>query len=224
MTRPIAQRGFSLVEVVIATAIMAVVVAETYGVFYAQEQTRSIVTSLGERDQELRGSLLRMSREISMAFISDHFDRKRFRDRPTFFTGKGGGNDDTLMFTSMAHQRLYTGAKESDQAVFEYKLENDPDDPSKRALVRRVKAIIDEDPDRGGDKQVLATDITGFDVEYWDEKKREWKREWDTTRSDQATALPTRVRVTLLIKDNKGGNELRYSTQASVAMPTPLAF
>lgn len=208
----------------ITTAIMVVVVALTYGVFAAQETTRERVLALGERDQELRAALLRMAREISMAFISDHFDRKRFRDRPTFLTGKEFGKDDTLLFTSMAHQRLYQGAKESDQAVFEYKLANDPDLPGKRSLIRRVKPIIDEEPDRGGIEQVMATDIAGLDFEYWDEKRQEWKRDWDTTRSDQAQALPTRVRISLYVKDPRGKEELRYTTQTSVAMPTPINF
>jgi general secretion pathway protein J len=61
----------------------------------------------------------RMVREISAAFVSDHYDTRRYRDqndRPTNFIGAR----DRLLFTSMAHQRLYADAKESDQMVVEY--------------------------------------------------------------------------------------------------------
>ena len=51
--------------------------------------------------------------------MSDRYDPKRYRDqndRPTNFIGER----DRLLFTSFAHQRLYTDAKESDQMVVEY--------------------------------------------------------------------------------------------------------
>ena len=35
-----------------------------------------------------RVALTRIARELSMAFLSDHFDSKRFRERPTLFVGR----------------------------------------------------------------------------------------------------------------------------------------
>src|SRR5213076_2081632 len=46
-----------------------------------------------------------------------------------------------LTLTSFAHQRLHVDAKESDQAVFDYRLDRDSN--GKRSLFRRVKSQID---------------------------------------------------------------------------------
>ena len=58
-------------------------------------------------------------RELSMAFLSDNYDTNRYRDPPTLFAGR----DDELLFSTMAHERLYQDARESDQAIVEYTVE-----------------------------------------------------------------------------------------------------
>ena len=105
-----------------------------------------VVRQQDERYGAARLALARIAREVSMAFLSENWDANRYRDRVTLFVGR----EDELLFTTLAHVRLYRDVKESDQAVVEYRLDADPDHPSERALFRREKARLDDEPDRGG--------------------------------------------------------------------------
>jgi general secretion pathway protein J len=217
------RKGFTLLEVMIAVAVLAMIGAITYKAFDGAYDLKRRIESAEDRDQTLRGALQRIGREVSMTFLSEHYDRKRFRERPTFFKLKDGRGEADLMITSFAHERLHLDAKESDQAVFHYKLERDQAGTS--SLFRRVKPVLDEEPDRGGEKAVLAEDIVRFSVQAWDPKDREWRDEWDSnspSRNGQVL-IPPRVKISLTIKDEQG-KEKTWSTQARIVLGSPLDF
>jgi general secretion pathway protein J len=197
--------------------------ALTFKSFDSAYDLKQRVERAEDRDQTVRAALDRISREVSMTFLSEHYDRNRFRERPTLFKLKDGRGEANLTVTSFAHERLHIDAKESDQAVFQYKLENDDD--GKRSVFRRVKPQIDEEPDRGGERAVLADDVLRFTVQAWDPKAREWRDEWDSNSADRngQVLVPPRVRIALTIKDEQG-KEKTWSTQARIVLGQPLDF
>jgi general secretion pathway protein J len=211
-------RGFSLLEVMIAIAITAVIGAMAAGVLQQVDHAASVAREQGERYAGARLALTRLSREVSMAFLSEHYDRSRFRDRPTLFKGE----EDKLLFTTMAHVRLVQDARESDQAVVEYLVERDPAS-GEDALYRREKVRLDDEPDRGGRKDLVATHVKKLSLQYWDLKRKEWVREWSTRTPEKLNELPTRVRVELELKLADGRTE-KFTTQARVAITAPLEF
>jgi len=217
------RRGFTLLEVMIAVAVLAMIGAVTWKSFDGAYDLKQRVEKAEDRDQTVRAALDRIAREVSMTFLSEHYDRKRFRERPTFFKLKDGRGEADLMISSFAHERLHVDAKESDQAVFQYKLQTD--DEGKRSLFRRVKPQFDEDPERGGEQAVLANDVLKFSVEAWDPKDREWREEWDSNSPQRSggALVPPRVRIALTIKDEQG-KEKTWSTQARIVLNQPLDF
>ncbi len=216
MIRP--ARGFSLLEVMIAVAITAVIGGMAAGVYQQIDHAASAARDQGERYAGARLALTRLSRELSMAFLSEHYDKDRFRDRPTLFKGE----EDKLLFTSMSHVRLVQDAKESDQSVLEYLVERDPA-TGEDALYRREKVRIDDEPDRGGRKDLVATHVKQLSLRYWDLKRKEWVREWSTRNPERLNELPTRVRIELEIRLADGRTE-KFTTQARVAITAPLDF
>jgi general secretion pathway protein J len=216
-------RGFTLLEVMIAVAVLAMIGGLTYKSFDGAYDLKQRIEKAEERDQTVRAALDRIAREVSMTFLSEHYDHKRFRERPTFFKLKDGRSEATLLITSFAHERLHVDAKESDQAVFEYKL--DRDDDGNRSLYRRVKPQIDEESERGGEKAVLADNVLKFTVEAWDPKDREWRPDWNSNGADRngQILIPPRVKIALTIKDEQG-KEKTWSTQARIVLGQPLDF
>jgi len=215
--------GFTLLEVLIAVAVLGMIGAVTWKAFDGAYDLKSRVERAEERDQTARAALERMSREVSMTFLSEHYDHKRFRTRPTFFRLRDGRGEADLMFTSFAHERLHLDAKESDRAVFQYRLERDEN--GTMSIFRRVKPHIDEEPDRGGEKALLAEDVIRFTVQVWEPKDREWRDEWDTSSATRAgqLLLPPRVKIAITLKDEQG-KERTWSTQARIALDSPLEF
>ncbi len=201
--------------------MMGGLVWATFGPSYALKEA---VEAQADRDIEIRGAVDRMAREISMAFLSNDYDKVRYRQMITFFSGvHNAGDRDTLTFTSLSHQRLYENAFESDQSLIQYKVVEDPD-PEKSGqldLVRREKTVIDDEPDRGGDEEILCENIQGLRLRYWDPVKKEWVEDWNTQDVDRANTLPFRVEITLLVGE-AGDTPTAYPTQTWLYLPQPL--
>jgi len=211
--------GFTLLEVVIAMTITAAIGVMTIGAFRQVDRAHEMARDQGDRFAGARLALSRLSREVSMAFVSEHYDRNRLRDRPTLFVGR----EDELLFCTFAHERLERDVRESDESVVEYTLDSDPDHSGERALFRREKPRIDEEPDRGGRKDLVADHLASFRIQYWDPKKGDWVREWSTRSVDHASDLPTRVRFELELKLS-GERTVKLSTEARIALTRPLDF
>ncbi len=212
-------RGFTLLEVIIAMAITAAIGAMTLGAFRQVDRAGEIARAQGDRYAAARLALTRLTRETSMAFLSEHYDRSRLRERPTLFQGR----EDELLFTTFAHQRLARDARESDQAVVEYTLAADPEHPGQEALFRREKPRIDEEPERGGRRDLVADHVSGFRIRYWDARRKDWVREWSTRSTERAAELPSRVRFELELTLADGRTE-RFTTEARIALTRPLDF
>jgi general secretion pathway protein J len=216
---PAKSKGFTLMEVLIALAITAAMGAMMLGTFRQVDRAHELVRDQADRYGGARLALSRMAREVSMAFISDHFDVGHVSERPTLFVGK----EDDLLFCTFAHERLARDARESDQAVVQYTLENDPDHPGERALFRREKTHVDEEPASGGRKDLVFDQLSALRFAYWDPKKSDWVREWSTRTGDHANDLPTRVRFELELKLPDGRTE-KLSTEARIALTRSLTF
>ncbi len=215
-------RGFTLIEVVVAVGITAMMGVLIGAAFQSGYRTKELVEAEADHYRALRTGTERMVREVSAAFVSDHYDTRRFRDqndRPTNFIG----TRDRLLFTTMAHQRLYADAKESDQMVVEYYAKSAPaaGGQSRINLVRREDSILDDRIDRGGTEDVLVENIKRIDFAYWDSDKKDWVDEWDTRRIEKKSILPVRVRISINSLD-ENGREARYVTQARIVLNTEI--
>jgi general secretion pathway protein J len=210
-----AERGFSLMEVMIAATVTAMMGGLAWASMHTAFEAKEMVEQEAERTRQIRSGLTRIAREVSMAFLSPHFDSKRYRgdntDRPTFFTGQ----KDRLFFTSFSHQRLMRDAKESDQCVLEYRLGRDPDDKRSQSILRRVKTVLDDQSDRGGSEDVLVDHVKELNFDFWDPKKREWVHEWDTRRNDHPDDLPDLVRIQIVVSDERGKDQ-KFSTESRI--------
>ena len=211
-------RGFTLVEVLIAMGIVAVMAVMTIGSMSGIDRASSAARDQDARYAAARLALHRLGRELSMAFLSDNYDTRRFRDPLTLFVGR----DDELLFTTMAHVRLYRDAKESDQSIVEYKLDSDPEHPGERALFRREKPRIDDEPDRGGRKDLVADHVTALRLQYWDAKRKDWVREWTTRSVEHGKELPPRVRIELEMTLADQRTE-KFVTEARIELTKPLS-
>jgi general secretion pathway protein J len=220
----VGKRGFTLLEIIVAVAITAMIGATIAAAFTSGFRAKELVESEAEQYRGIRTSLDRMVREIGAAFVSDRYDQRRYRDqndRPTNFIGAR----DRLLFTSLAHQRLYSDAKESDQMVVEYTVRSSTKKGAhgQQDLMRRENPNLygEDKMDRGGAEDVLLEDVKRIEFSYWDSDLKDWVNEWDTRRLEKKSILPTRVRMTL-IRADENGHEQRYVTETRIMLNTEI--
>lgn len=218
------RRGFTLLEVMIAASILAVMGAIVFGSFGRAYKQKEDIEAADDRYAQARTAMDRMAAEISVAFLSEHYDRKRYQQRPTLFKGEDKSGQDQLTFSALANERFEQDAKVSDQTVVRYFVDRDRSANNKfESLYRRVNPIIDEDAERRGTRQVLCENVKHLDFKYWDATKNEWVEEWDASRPERNGVLPERVKITLGILDDEG-KERKFTTQTRIMLQRSLDF
>jgi general secretion pathway protein J len=215
------KQGFTLLEIILAVAILSLVGTMIYGGFSQTALNKARVEEDVDRSRIVNMTLERMVRELSMAFVSTHVNPSLdLRVMQTAFVGKDNGKDDRIDFTSFSHRRLYRNAHESDQNEISYFVTEDPDEPGVSVLARREQNRIDSDPRRGGKSQILIEGVEEFNLEYFDPLLSDWVQTWNTQDIlAQPNRLPTQVRIRLAVKDprHRGATEV-FGTRVSIPL------
>jgi general secretion pathway protein J len=221
-----ASRGFTLLEVLVSLAILAMVASLIYGAFDGMTKTKAGLQYMDDRYHQGRVALSRLSRDLASAYVSLHTGPPTTQfPRTTTFTGKNNGNHDRIDFVAFSHIRFAKDSHESDQAEVGYFLSQDPARPGKVDLARREASLIDDKGTMGGVVNVLAEDVDSFDVLYLDALSNTWVDSWDSAQAaEQLGRLPAQVRISLVLRGGPGGEPIRFATTVDVHMQTPLGF
>jgi general secretion pathway protein J len=217
------RRGFTLIEIMVAVAIVAMVTTLTWGAFRDTFRTKSQIEAQASRYRSVRLALERLAREISMAYISQDEDTSQ-PERRTRFYGKRHSDVDELMFSYFGHQRLYQDANECDTALVYYYSARDREDSRKMNLMRRETRRLSnyKIDEQAGEADIVCDDVLKMQLSYWDARDKVWRDEWITTSADgQPDRLPSKVKITLTVRDERG-KEVPFQTEARLAMAEPL--
>ena len=219
-----ASSGFTMIELMLALAIFALITTIMFGSFTQTANSKRVIQSDQERAHSVRVALMRMSREIEMAYMSDN-ENTAIANRRTLFVGSARVDVDELMFSSFAHQRLRGGAAEGDTALISYFGARDPDDRRILNLMRReTRRLQAEDPNTlPGEAYILCPDVSKVKFAFWDHKKKEWATEWSTLDASGMAYLPTHVRIMLTVVDERG-KEVSYSTDARIQITEKVGY
>ena len=195
--RTCSEAGFTLLEALLALALLSLMAAALYGTFFSLAKGSDAARGGMESRRELTVTLDMLRREIDAALFARGNRRLRFvaEDRDIF-----GKPASTLDFTAIS---LPAGgdAPSSDLVAIRYRvMEKD----KKLILVREAKglhALADPVP------YPQMEEIEGFNVECYDGGK--WVKSWDTSLNQ---GLPRAVRVTVRVKE--GGKVVDFSAVA----------
>ena len=194
--------GFTLLELLIAIAIVGTIFAMVHMTFTTTIMTKEIVEEGNELYGMARLAMDRMTRELSMAFLRT--SRRQDEQDYTLFVGEDRESEgyplDTLNFTSVSHIRFGAGTPESDQNEITYYVLEDNEN-EERVLMYREDPVIDSDNFEGGFHFKLCESLYGINFRYWDSEQEDWVDEWDSREIDSSEAgLPRAVEITLLLR------------------------
>ena len=215
--------GFTLIEVVISSALMALILVSAYMCFSACIKGRDLV--------EPRADLLQTAR-VTLGLLGADLRGACPLPGDSAFLGMkrmvGEVEADNLDFAT--HNYTPRHAREGDFCEVSYYVEKDPES-GRFGLWRRRNPTLAPDPMSGGSKEEIATDVLGVRFEYSD--GTDWYDNWgevkgaskaENSQSDQSnlSGLPEAVRITLLL-DSNPKSKVDPQTGTRTIEP-PLAF
>jgi len=212
------REGMTLIEIMVAIAILAMVTSVLYSGFVQTASNKKRVETQLDRHHEIRMGIERIARELTMAFTSTHRNvNPTLQPVITAFIAKEDGNGTRIDFTSFSHRRLYRDAHESDQNELGYFVVDHPDG-GREVLARREQRRIDDDPETGGQIQILIDDVSKFELSFFNPETSMWQSTWDTTQaSGQPNRLPTQVKIFVTVPNLSGkGPEQTFGTRTQL--------
>ncbi|MFH1854753.1 MAG: type II secretion system protein GspJ [Candidatus Omnitrophota bacterium] len=181
-----AHNGFTLVETLIAMAILAMVVVSTFTIFRSSSSSWQKGETRSERYHNARVAIGKMSMEISQAVLTKK--------------GSSGfmGEKDKLEFLSF----VSTSSGVFELAEIEYWLAK-----GQNVLMRNEDTDPDFDFSTHDYSDILAEGISVLEFSYYDGFT--WKDQWDSglageDSGDKEGALPTAVKIKLEVEDRQG--------------------
>ncbi len=190
--------GFTLIEVLLAMAILAVVVTVIYAVFSTSSANVKLAEASRDETDLARTLIARMSDDIANAYCSAGLSG-------TFFYGKSeevetGGSKfrhDSLSLTTLTNWRK-PDSKETDLWEVGYSFE-EKSDGSGYVLVRREKRELNTDvpPLEGGVEYEITDRIEELRVRYYDGST--WVDTWNRKTGCNQANLPRALEISLTL-------------------------
>ncbi|MEM7262174.1 MAG: prepilin-type N-terminal cleavage/methylation domain-containing protein [Planctomycetota bacterium] len=172
-------RGFTLVELIVGVTVMIGVLSAAYFSVTAGYRTREAVEQHGDMLQRGRTAIdllvrdLRHASPTSEDLVFVGLDRKREEVEA-----------DNLDFAT--HHWTPTHPGQGDLCEVSFFVDADPEEPGVLHLYRRRDPSPDLEPYAGGSRELIARDIAGFRLEYYD--GFEWVNGWGG--EDDEESLP----------------------------------
>ncbi len=208
------ENGFTLIEVLLASFILALIGTMTFSSLFATFKTQKTIDDRTELQEVGTASITKIRDDLTQAFFVESARTL------TVFKGEHQADKDRLEFSTMTHSPANLESKESDQTLVTYMTESMPGEAGLFRLRRRETRFLTDRPERAGDFVTLAERVVAFTLEYNDGQN--FKNTWDTKAVETLNRLPKLVRVTLKLRDERGREET-YETITDIAMQDGLS-
>lgn len=200
--------GFTLIEILVATAVSSIILLMVYTVHHSIIQSVNSLSKTALFYEEVNLAIYRMNRDFSCAYF-DRFKEKLFFIGSNEYGDKSLGKVDFVTIHSV--DTLLSG-KISEQTpltdVFEVgyylKQMEQPDQNGNYLyyLMRRSDITYDEDPFNGGDSSSILSNVVDCKFEFGIAQK--FTDKWD---SREYRRFPNAVKSTLIVKNPNGNDE-----------------
>lgn len=216
------QRGFTLLEIMVATAILGIILVTVYGVLSRALYAKNHAEERADLYAAGRETVLKMADELEGALPPT-------AGHNIGFIGVAGSEHvptDAVQFDIVIRRVFSTAQGRGGRGLVSYSLDPLKDTPNLYALRRQEQLLTDpalDDANRddtgtegaeapappSASAAYLIDQVAGLRLRYLDPQTGEWADSWDTTvvRAGQQgpSGLPGAVEITLFLADGQGG-------------------
>jgi len=214
--RPVS--GFTLMEILLAFLILAIVVSTILGSFNAVFSTTDTLENSGKYFDMAKNCLNRMSLDLATLYVTQppFYKKPEFDDPPDTYRIEGSNVDvdgigfAMLRFTSSAHIPLDNSSR-GGIAEIVYYVQSKTDG---QMVLKRADHLFPYPPfEEKGDDPVLCGHVKSLAFKYYDAEGEE-SEEWNSDSGDYDHATPTAIGIQLEI-----GNESEsYTFETTVRL------
>lgn len=208
-------KGFSLIEVLISGVLLSLVGIMLMTTLNSSITVKDRVDVISNRFHLIRQAMARMTRELSMAYISGH----KNPNNPIVET-RFKGKSSSVSFVAFGGLARMQGAKESDQREISYFIEEDKK-TGKPALMRKEKINPGKNQGDEGNVQVMCPNISKLELKYWNDRSQKWDTEWQTEGVASEQYLPSRVQLEIVAK-LEDDEEEKFVTETLIWVTKPI--
>jgi general secretion pathway protein J len=221
----ICPEGFTLLEILIAMFIFAVVLSTIYTAYTGTFRNIEETESEAEVYEMARVALDRMVEDIGSAYMSKKIEDSEADEEifhPTRFVGQADEIDDrradTLRFVSKAHLTFTENETDAGTAEIVYYTREHSEESGSLVLYRSDTPNFELREGEGMTGWILCNGLHSVHFTYYD-KKGDAYDSWDSTGELFRDKLPSAITITLEFVDKKDPESpLKFMT--SVAIPT----
>jgi type II secretion system protein J len=212
------QSGFTLLEIIIALAILALVFSSLYGAYSGTVETNYQVDSSRDVEQAVRLALMQMADDLKSLYHQPRAGNPQASPYRFVSSGVASESDDgaVIEFATTAHLGF--------DAVFPslrvnrvgYSLKGAVEGEGYRRLVRRETPFADLGGEWGETAVELIDGVEELTFAFLDSDGQEL-HEWDSTAPQTTNRLPRLVHIRLRIAAGEAGGSRLFTT--AVALP-----
>jgi general secretion pathway protein J len=177
------ENGFTLVEVLLAVSLVAMMATLVFGSLYVTMSAIETARANSANEQIVRSTLRVMADELS---VSESREVGPWMGINGLLDGRPA---DSVAFLTMGQYRGAESAKDTELVRIVYTREGD-------RLLRFVRRNLYGLTDESVELVELATKVKGFNVRYYDGKSKVWLDEWTGRGTDSPKAIL--IELTLL--------------------------
>lgn len=200
--------AFTLIEIMIAISIFALVLAAIYSSWTAILRATKVARDAAASVQRAR---------ISIRIIEDSLgSTESYVRNANYYSFVGeNGSEATLSFVARLAKSFPRSGKFGDLDVrrLTFSVEKAPDN-SRQLVLRQNPVLMDLDVDEKEHPLVLAKYVQDFQLQFWDMRLNDWTDEWTQTNQ-----IPKLVMITLKFSDNAYATQVHEEVTRIVSIP-----
>ncbi len=200
--------AFTLLEIMIAISIFALVLTAIYSSWTAILRARKVAGDAAASVQRAR---------ISIRIIEDSLGSvESFVRNANYYSFVGeNGSEASLSFVARLAKSFPRSGKFGDLDVrrLTFTVEKGSDN-SRQLVLRQNPVLMDLDVDEKEHPLVLAKNVQEFQLQFWDMRLNDWIDEWTQTNQ-----IPKLVMVTIKLSDNAYSSQISEEITRIVAIP-----